>query len=206
MDTRKLKGKSVKMEYSVWDDLLSTRRFWGIYKNLGIPVLDYIVQDWSSSGMQGRGKIAAAPTSDAAMPLPACRCRVLFFFFLVSRLAPTRCRLEPIRAESGRISRNHRYRRRTNRFRPKFKKKKKGAKCTVWTKTLYLSISVHFSSSNFSSLSLSASMVSVLHATASHLSHTISLSRVSTLNSLTLTLCSLSPLRYQSQAFNLSFS
>ena len=125
MDTRKLKGKSVKMEYSVWDDLLSTRRFWGIYKNLGIPVLDYIVQDWSSSGMQRRGKIAAAPTSDAAMPLPACRCCILFFFFLVSRLAPTRRRLKPIRTESGHISRNHWYRRRTNRFRPKFKKKKK---------------------------------------------------------------------------------
>ena len=38
----------------------------------------------------------------------------------------------------------------------------------------------------------------------SPLSHTISLLRVSTLNSLTL--YSLSPLRYQSQAFNLSFS
>ena len=40
-------------------------------------------------------------------------------------------------------------------------------------------------------------------STHSH-THTISLSRVSTPNSLTL--CSLSPLRYQSQAFNLSFS
>ena len=52
-----------------------------------------------------------------ATPLPARGCRVPFLFFFSARYAP-------IRAESVRIGHNHRYRRRTGRFRPKFKKQK----------------------------------------------------------------------------------
>ena len=134
-----------------------------------------------------------------ATPLPARRCRVPFLFFFSARYVP-------ILAESVRIGHNHRYRRRTGRFRPKFKKQKnkrcethrlaeiknkKVTKRTVWTKTLYLS-------PQFSSSALSPSLVFVLHATAlwpllsvSPLSHNLTLKSLN--SQLTHTLLSVSP-------------
>ena len=153
---------------------------------------------------------------------PARRCRVLFFFFLDSRWLGTDLgRFVLNRANLGRLGPYWPQPPTPAPNRPiqaEIKnKKKRSAKRTVWTKTLYLSISVHFSSSDFNSLTLclSGPCAPHLHTTASPIFHTISLSthshthiislsRVSTLNSLTL--CSLSPLRYQSQAFNLSFA
>ena len=86
-------------------------------------------------GTRRRARDAAARASRRVMP-----CGFHFFKADSRRLTPTRLRIGPIRAESGRfgpvsavsagigrIGRN----RRNSRFRPKFKKKKKDAKQTV---------------------------------------------------------------------------
>ena len=127
-----------------------------------------------------------------ATPLPARRCRVPFLFFF-----------------SVRIGHNHRYRRRTGRFRPKFKKQKNKrcethrlAEIKIKNKNKKLQnapfgqkpyISVHSSH-----LQLSLSLVLVLHATAlwpllsvSPLSHNLTLKSLN--SQLTLTLLSVSP-------------
>ena len=59
------------------------------------------------------------------------------FFFFVSRLASTRVesgRCAPIRAKLVRIGRNHRYLRQSANSIRNSKKKKKGAKRTIWPK------------------------------------------------------------------------
>ena len=125
------------------------------------------------------------------------------FFFFFSQLAPMRCKLQPIHADSGRIGRNL-------QIQVKIKKKKKKTFLSVRS-YLYLNSHLQLSLTLWSlcstprlsglcSLSPLSHTISLL--THSH-THIISLSRVSTLNSLTL--CSPSPFRYQSQAFNLSF-
>ena len=143
-----------------------------------------------------------APTRGAASDAAACAsvpCSFSFLFFFSARYAP-------IRAESVRIGHNHRYRRRTGRFRPKFKKQKKKQKVRNapfgWNKNKKLQnapfgqkpyISVHSSH-----LQLSPSLVFVLHATAlwpllsvSPLSHNLTLKSLN--SQLTHTLLSVSP-------------
>ena len=133
-----------------------------------------------------------------ATPLPARRCRVPFFFFRRDKrrfgpnrsvsAATTDTGAEP--ADSGRNSKNKRCE--THRL-AEIKNKKKIAKRTVWTKTLYLSL-------QFSSSALSPSLVFALHATAlwpllsvSPLSHSHNLTLKSLNSQLTHTLLSVSP-------------
>ena len=118
-----------------------------------------------------------------ATPLPARGCRVPFLFFFSARYAP-------IRAESVRIGHNHRYRRRTGRFRPKFKKQE-NKRCETHRlaeikikscKTHRLDKNPISQSTVLIFSSFSPSLVFVLHATAlwpllsiSPLSHNLTL-------------------------------
>ena len=137
-----------------------------------------------------------------ATPLPARGCRVPFLFFFSARYAP-------IRAESVRIGHNHRYRRRTGRFRPKFKKQKKQKVRNApfgWNKNKNKkSCKTHRLDKNPISqstvlifCSFYPSLVFVLHATAlwpllsvSPLSHNLTLKSLN--SQLTHTLLSVSP-------------
>ena len=146
-----------------------------------------------------------------ATPLPARRCRVPFFFFRRDKrrfgpnrsvsAATTDTGAEP--ADSGRNSKNKRCE--THRL-AEIKKKKKKLQNAPFGQKPY--ISVHSSHLQLSlplwSLRSTPRLSGLCSLSPLSHTHTISLSRVSTLNSLTL--CSPSPLRYQSQAFYLSFS
>ena len=160
-----------------------------------------------STGKHGRVARGVALASDMTMR-EGRRCQrvgvvanFFFFFFHNShRCGANSSQFTPTRAVSGE----------TSRFKSKFKKKKK----TFLSVRSYLYLNSHLQLSltlwslcstprlsGLCSLSPLSHTISLL--THSH-THIISLSRVSTLNSLTL--CSPSPFRYQSQAFNLSFS
>ena len=87
MNTRKLKGKSVKMENSVWDDLLSTRRFlrkirksrdssFGLYcAGLAIitvqGMVPFLLDPWSWAGRALKPKL-----SSSIMISPSCPERI----------------------------------------------------------------------------------------------------------------------------------
>ena len=184
-------------------------------------------------GMHGRSKTPTALAFDTqGTPLPARPCCVQLFFFFVSRLASTRVksgRSAPIRAKLVRIGRNHRYLRQpANSIRNSKKKKKvrnapfgrnNNKRCKMHrldknNKTLYhlQSAALSFLTSHLQ-LSLTLwSLIFVLHATAcclcspSPLSHTISLSHSHNLTHILGDPLSSLKLKYQSQAFNLSFS